>query len=69
VGPARFARIDDRLGTIAPGKTADLVLLDADPLADIRNTRRIFAVVQAGRLFSRADLDALLRQVRLDVAP
>jgi imidazolonepropionase-like amidohydrolase len=68
VGPARFSRLDERLGTIAPGKIADIVLLDADPLTDIRNTRRIFAVIQGGRLFSRADLDALLGQVRADVA-
>jgi imidazolonepropionase-like amidohydrolase len=67
IGPAKFARLDARLGTIAPGKIADIVLLDADPLSDIRNTRRIFAVVQAGRHFSRAELDAILRQVRLDV--
>jgi imidazolonepropionase-like amidohydrolase len=68
VGPARFARLDDRLGTLSAGKIADIVLLDADPLGDIRNTRRIFAVVQAGRLFSRAELDELLRQVRSAVA-
>jgi imidazolonepropionase-like amidohydrolase len=64
IGPARFARLDDRVGGLSAGKIADIVLLDADPLADIRNTRRIFAVIQAGRLFSRADLDALLTQVR-----
>jgi imidazolonepropionase-like amidohydrolase len=68
VGPARFARLDDRLGTLSAGKIADIVLLDADPLTNIRNTRRIFAVVQAGRLFSRAELDELLRQVRSAVA-
>jgi imidazolonepropionase-like amidohydrolase len=68
VGPARFARLDHRLGTISAGKIADIVLLDADPLASIRNTRRIFAVVQAGRLFSRAELDDLLAQVRAVVA-
>jgi imidazolonepropionase-like amidohydrolase len=67
VGPARFARLDDRLGTIAVGKIADFVLLDADPLTDIRNTRRIHAVVQAGRVFPRAELDALLARVRADV--
>jgi len=44
------------------------VLLDADPLAEIRNSRRIFAVVQAGTFFSRADLDEILRQVRVDVS-
>ncbi len=64
IGPARFARLDHELGTIAAGKIADIVLLDADPLENIRNTRRIFAVVQAGRLFSRGDLDALLGEVR-----
>jgi imidazolonepropionase-like amidohydrolase len=64
VGPARFARLDERLGTLAAGKIADMVLLDADPLTDIRNTRRIFAVIQAGRVFSRAELDELLRKAR-----
>ena len=38
--PAEFLGFGDRLGTIAPGKLADLILLEADPLADIRNTRR-----------------------------
>ncbi len=68
IGPARFARLDDRLGTLSAGKIADIVLLDADPLSNIRNTRRIFAVVQGGRLFSRDDLDALLAEVRSAVA-
>jgi len=68
VGPARFARLDDRLGTLSAGKIADIVLLDADPLAEIRNSRRIFAVVQAGTFFSRADLDEILRQVRAAVS-
>ena len=64
VGPAQFARLDYRLGTLSAGKIADIVLLDADPLADIRNTRRIFAVIQAGRFFSRVNLNALLDQAR-----
>lgn len=50
-------------GTIENGKRADLVLLDANPLEDIRNTRKIRSVVLAGRYFSRADLDRLLRDV------
>ena len=42
------------------GKFADLVLLEANPLKDIRNTRKIVAVVAAGRLFTREELDGLL---------
>lgn len=49
-------------GVIAPGARADLVLLDADPLTDIHNTRRIDAVIVAGRLLQRAELQALLEQ-------
>jgi imidazolonepropionase-like amidohydrolase len=37
-----------QLGSIEPGKSADLVLLDADPLADIRNTRKIALVIRSG---------------------
>jgi imidazolonepropionase-like amidohydrolase len=48
------------LGTIADGKVADLVLLAADPLADIRNTRQITAVILRGRLLDRTALDGLL---------
>jgi len=49
-------------GTIEAGKRADLVLLDANPLEEIGNTRKIRSVVLAGRYFSRADLDGLLRE-------
>ena len=50
-------------GTVEKGKMADLVLLDADPLQDIRNTRRIAAVVSAGRFLSRADLARMLGDI------
>jgi hypothetical protein len=48
--PARFLGLEAERGTIEVGKAADLVLLEADPLADIRNTRRIGAVVLGGRV-------------------
>jgi imidazolonepropionase-like amidohydrolase len=54
------------LGTIEPGKLADLILLEADPLADIANTRRIESVVIDGRVLRRADLDRLLAEVERD---
>ena len=58
--PAEFLGISDVAGSIAVGKRADLVLLDADPVRDIRNTRRIDAVVIDGRLLRRGDIDAVL---------
>jgi imidazolonepropionase-like amidohydrolase len=62
--PAQFmGRLAD-MGTVEKGKFADLILLDANPLDDIANTRRIRAVVLAGRYFGRAELDHMLRQVQ-----
>ena len=58
--PARYLGMLDWLGTIEPGKAADMVLLDADPLADIHNTEKVRAVVMRGRYFSRASLDDML---------
>ena len=60
---ARVLGLADTLGTIESGKLADLVLLEANPLADISNTQRIRAVVADGRLYRRADLDRLLVEV------
>jgi imidazolonepropionase-like amidohydrolase len=60
VGAARFLGIADSLGTIARGKVADLVLLDRNPLSDIRNATTVQAVVANGRYFDRAALDTLL---------
>lgn len=57
--PAEFFGMQDSLGTILEGKLADLVLLDADPLVDIRNTAKISGVVANGRYFDRAALDAV----------
>jgi imidazolonepropionase-like amidohydrolase len=63
INPARVLGHADSLGSVDVGKLADLVLLDGDPLADIRNTQRIRAVVADGRLYRRADLDRLLAEV------
>lgn len=63
LNPAKFmGRLAD-LGTVEQGKLADLVLLDANPLDDIANTRRIRAVVLAGRYLDRGDLDRMLQDV------
>ena len=55
-GSARILGAEQSLGTIAEGMLADLVLLDADPTADIANTTRIRAVVQGGRVVDRLAL-------------
>ena len=61
---ARFMRLGDSVGTVERGKVADLVLLDADPLQDIRNTRRIAAVVLRGALYDREGLERIRAAVR-----
>jgi imidazolonepropionase-like amidohydrolase len=60
VNAARFFGEEAQLGTVEAGKAADLVVMRANPLADIKNTRAIEAVVLNGRYFSRNDLDKML---------
>ena len=61
--PARALGMEASLGTVATGKVADLVLLDADPLADIAHTTGIRVVIANGRVYDRAALDQLLANV------
>jgi hypothetical protein len=63
VGPARYFDMERDLGSIEVGKIADLVLVDGDPLADIRNTARIHAVVLRGELIDAAARRRLLDEV------
>jgi imidazolonepropionase-like amidohydrolase len=64
VVPAQFMGLGDRLGSLAEGKTASMVLLRANPLEDIGNARNIEAVFLRGRYFDRAALDRMLKEVR-----
>ncbi|GAB2504129.1 amidohydrolase family protein [Microbulbifer agarilyticus] len=63
LNPARYRGLEDLLGTVENGKLADLVLLTANPLEDISNTNAIDTVIANGRVFTRSDLDELLRNV------
>jgi imidazolonepropionase-like amidohydrolase len=62
--PARFLGASESLGRVRPAARADLVVLDANPLEDIRHTQKINAVVLNGRYLSRQALDRLLAQAR-----
>ena len=65
VEPAKFLGLNT--GAVEPRKIADLVVLDADPLADIRNTRRIHTVVTRGRVISPAQRERMLADVEAAV--
>ncbi|MEO6252791.1 MAG: amidohydrolase family protein [Ferruginibacter sp.] len=61
INPAKYVGKEKEIGTVSQGKLADLVLLDANPLTDIANTKKINAVVANGKLLTRKDLDVLLQ--------
>jgi imidazolonepropionase-like amidohydrolase len=66
LAPAQYLGREKDFGTVERGKVADLVMLDADPLADIRNTQKIQAVMLNGRLLDRKALDEI--QSRLEAS-
>jgi imidazolonepropionase-like amidohydrolase len=63
LNPALFLAKSDKYGTVEVDHAADLLLLEANPLDDIRNTRKIFGVVEGGKYYSRQELDTMLQQV------
>ena len=67
--PASFIGAEREWGTLSRGKRADLVILDADPLADIHNTSRISAVAIGGKLLERRELDRMVENARVRLNP
>jgi imidazolonepropionase-like amidohydrolase len=68
LNPAKFLGKENDFGTVEKGKIADLVLLDANPLENIGNTKKIFAVIANGKLLERKNLDQMLDDVKQQVA-
>jgi imidazolonepropionase-like amidohydrolase len=69
INPARFLGREDTQGTIEVGKRADLILLEANPLVDIRNVARIEDVVVRGKLVTRQAIDKILASHRRASGP
>lgn len=63
LNPARFLGREKDLGTVEQGKIADVVLLEGNPLEDIRNTQKINSVVVRGKLISKGELERMLASV------
>jgi imidazolonepropionase-like amidohydrolase len=61
---AVFLGRENDFGSVALGRLADLVLLDANPIDDVANARKISTVIRGGQFLDRAALDRLLAQVR-----
>lgn len=64
LGGAQYLDTAAHFGTVQPGRHADLVLLEANPLEDIANTRSIRAVMLGGRVYERAELDSMLESAK-----
>lgn len=66
---ARHLGLDHQIGSLERGKLADLVVLDADPLADLRNSTRTAYVMKSGRLYDARTLDEVWPDARPRVTP
>jgi imidazolonepropionase-like amidohydrolase len=60
LNPAQYFGMTDAFGTVELGKTADLILLEANPLDNIRNTQKIAGVIMNGRLITKPELHKVL---------
>lgn len=64
INGAEFLEVDDQYGSMKTGKMADLLILNGNPLEDIRNTREIGMMVLKGKIYTKAEMDAMLESVR-----
>ena len=66
INAARALRKESEIGSLEPGKFADMVILNSDPLSDIHNTTKIDSVLLRGRMFDRTALDAMLAEMEVE---
>lgn len=66
---ADFLKKNTDYGTLAEGKLSDIVILEANPLENISNTKRVFCTVHGEKVFYKKDLDSLLRSAEVDQNP
>ncbi|MDB4505881.1 MAG: amidohydrolase family protein [Saprospiraceae bacterium] len=64
IRPAQYFNMDNELGLVEKGMLADLLILDKNPLEDIKNTQKINAVIRDGKWYNRKDLDNILRELK-----
>jgi len=64
INPAKFLYKENEMGSVRAGKLADLVILEDNPLTDIRNTQKINAVIVNGKYLSKADIALMLNAQR-----
>lgn len=64
INGAQFLEVDDFYGSLKAGKSGDLLILNDNPLEDISNTQNISRMVLQGKVYSKADMDAMLESVR-----
>ena len=63
IRPAQYFNMENELGLVEKGMLADLLILDKNPLDDIKNTQKINAVIRDGKWFNRKDLDNILKEL------
>ena len=68
LNPAKFYGWEDEMGTVEVGKIADFLLLNENPLEDIRHTEAIYSLINRGAVYSRGELDQMLKYVEENAA-
>jgi imidazolonepropionase-like amidohydrolase len=64
VNPAQYLGAPNKFGSVSVGRVADILILDADPTINIRNTRKINAVISNGSYIDRKEIDAMLARAK-----